>query len=121
MLAAGGGAIVNTASVSGHRGSVSRPAYTAAKHGLIGLTKSAAMDYAKRGIRVNAVSPGTTLSERFLATRGEAGLQFAQANMPIGRGAQPLEVAQAAVWLCSDAASCITGAILAVDGGMSAL
>jgi NAD(P)-dependent dehydrogenase (short-subunit alcohol dehydrogenase family) len=121
MLAAGHGVIVNTASVSGLRGSVSRPAYTAAKHGLIGLTKSAAMDYAKRGVRINAIAPGTTLSERFVATRGAAGEQFARDNMPIGRGAQPVEVAEAAVWLCSDAASCVTGAILSVDGGMSAV
>lgn len=122
MLEAGGGVIVNTASVSGHRGSVSRPAYTAAKHGVVGLTKSAAMDYAKRGIRINAISPGVTLTERFLAIRGEAGgNEFAVANMPIGRGANPAEVAEAAVWLCSDAASCITGAVLAVDGGMTAL
>jgi NAD(P)-dependent dehydrogenase (short-subunit alcohol dehydrogenase family) len=122
MLEAGSGVIVNTASVSGHRGSVSRPAYTAAKHGVVGLTKSAAMDYAKRGIRINAVSPGVTLTDRFLAMRGEVGgNEFALANMPIGRGVNPAEVAEAAVWLCSDAASCITGAILAVDGGMAAL
>jgi NAD(P)-dependent dehydrogenase (short-subunit alcohol dehydrogenase family) len=121
MLAAGRGVIVNTASVSGLRGSVSRPAYTAAKHGLIGLTRSAAMDYAKRGIRVNAIAPGTTLSERFLATRGAAGEQFARDNMPIGRGAEPMEVAQGALWLCSDAASCVTGTVLSVDGGMVAV
>ena len=122
MLEAGGGVIVNTASISGHRGSTSRPAYTAAKHGVVGLTKAAAMDYAKRGIRINAISPGVTLTDRFLAMRGEVGgNEFASANMPIGRGANPVEVAEAAVWLCSDAASCITGAILAVDGGMSAL
>jgi NAD(P)-dependent dehydrogenase (short-subunit alcohol dehydrogenase family) len=122
MLEAGGGVIVNTASISGHRGSTSRPAYTAAKHGVVGLTKAAAMDYAKRGIRINAISPGVTLTDRFLAMRGEVGgNEFAAANMPIGRGANPVEVAEAAVWLCSDAASCITGSILAVDGGMSAL
>ena len=100
MLEAGSGVIVNTASVSGHRGSVSRPAYTAAKHGVVGLTKSAAMDYARRGIRINAVSPGVTLTDRFLAMRGEVGgNEFALANMPIGRGVSPAEVAEAAVWL----------------------
>jgi len=121
MLSQGGGSIVNTASVAGLGGGtwVGTTAYVASKHGVIGLTKAAALAYAKSGIRVNAVCPGvvrTPLVERHLKAnpRLEALLV---ANEPIGRMAQPEEVAEAVVWLCSDAASFVTGHPMVVDGG----
>lgn len=122
MLRRGGGAIVNCASVAGLVGFRGIPAYTASKHGLIGLTRTAALEYAAQGIRVNAVCPGvirTAMVERF--TRGdpqaEAGLVAAE---PVGRMGTPDEVAAAVLWLCSDSASFVTGHALAVDGGMVA-
>src|SRR5262245_53358781 len=118
MLAQGGGAIVNTASVAGLVGGAG-PAYTASKHGVVGLTKTAALAYAQRGVRVNAVCPGivrTPMLERVFAGRPEAE-ERALAAEPVGRFAAPEEVAAAVVWLCSDAASFVTGVALPVDGG----
>jgi NAD(P)-dependent dehydrogenase (short-subunit alcohol dehydrogenase family) len=118
MLTQGGGAIVNTASIAGLVGGFG-VAYSAAKHGVVGLTKTAALAYATRGIRVNAVCPGvidTPMVERVRARRAEFD-QFAIAGEPIGRLGRPEEIAAAVVWLSSDAASFVTGVALPVDGG----
>jgi NAD(P)-dependent dehydrogenase (short-subunit alcohol dehydrogenase family) len=119
MLKQGGGAIVNTASVAGLVGGAGASAYVASKHGVNGLTKTAALEYAKAGIRVNAVCPGairTPMLERAFA--GNPQLMESMAAMePVGRMAAPEEVAEAVVWLCSDAASFVTGLPMAVDGG----
>jgi NAD(P)-dependent dehydrogenase (short-subunit alcohol dehydrogenase family) len=117
MLTQGGGAIVNTASIAGLVGGFG-PAYTAAKHGVVGLTKTAALEYAAQGIRVNAVCPGyvrTGMTEGLLADPARAA--HAVAREPIGRVGTPEEIAAAVVWLCSDAASFVTGLAMAVDGG----
>ena len=118
MLTQGSGAIVNTASVAGLVGFRNGPAYVAAKHGVVGLTKTAALEYAKSGIRVNAVCPGvirTPMFERGMEVdpRIEQGMT---AREPIGRLGKPEEIAEAVVWLCSDAASFVTGHPMAVDG-----
>ena len=116
----GGGAIVNTASVMGLVSSASNPvAYTASKHGVIGITKSAALGYAEAGIRVNAVCPGyimTPLVEGVFTRHPERKAQIV-ADHPIGRLGVPEEISEAAVWLCSDAASFVNGTALTVDGG----
>jgi NAD(P)-dependent dehydrogenase (short-subunit alcohol dehydrogenase family) len=123
MLAHGGGAIVNTASAASYRGSLSPPAYTAAKHGLIGLTRAASIEVATKNIRINAICPSTTLTEGVL--QRQKGLDALEARvrkwMPMERVLSAAEVAQTAVWVCSDEASAITGAVLAVDGGVSAI
>ncbi|MFN8537742.1 MAG: SDR family oxidoreductase [Thermomicrobiales bacterium] len=118
MLAAGGGAIVNIASVLGQVALPGSPAYTAAKHGVVGLTRTAATEYAAAGIRVNAVGPG------FISTPLIAGLQADAERLPhivalhpIGRLGNPAEVAELILWLLSDRASFVTGAYYAVDGG----
>jgi NAD(P)-dependent dehydrogenase (short-subunit alcohol dehydrogenase family) len=119
MLAAGGGAIVNMASVQGLVGAAGMCAYVAAKHGVIGLTKAAALEYGSQGIRVNALCPGpieTPMARRLLAASGEGYDQVAGATA-LKRWAGPEEVAAAALWLCSDAASFVTGHALVVDGG----
>jgi len=122
MLKQGGGAIVNTASVAGLVGIAGTVAYIAAKHGVTGLTKAAAMEYAKAGIRVNAVCPGyihTPLVQRtFDANEGYE--ERVAARHPIGRLGEPEEIAQAVVWLSSDAASFVTGHNMPVDGGYMA-
>jgi len=118
----GGGAIVNTASVAGLVGAATMPAYTASKHGVVGLTRAAALEYARRGIRVNAVCPGvvrTAMTERAVAQRPERAA-FIDNLHPMGRIAEPAEIAATALWLCSPAASFVTGQALAVDGGMVA-
>lgn len=119
MLKQGGGAIVNCASIAGLVGFPGIPAYTASKHGVIGLTKTAALEYAKSNIRVNAICPGviqTPMIDRF--THGEAQIQKQLvAGEPVGRAGQPEEIAQAAMWLCSDQSSFVTGDSLVVDGG----
>lgn len=119
MLRQGGGVIVNTASVAGLVGAGGLSAYVASKHAVVGLTKSAAIDYAKLGIRVNAVCPGvidTPMLDRLAS--GVEGLREALlAFEPMGRIGRPAEVAEAVVWLCSDAASFVTGHTLAIDGG----
>ena len=122
MLSLGGGAIVNASSVVGLIGSPESAAYISSKHGITGLTKSAALDYARRGIRVNAVCPGvirTPIVEAYLKERPYAEAQLAR-QQPMGRMGHPDEVAGAVVWLCSDAASFITGQTLAIDGGWTA-
>lgn len=120
MLRQGGGAIVNTASVVGLVAAKYQPAYVAAKHGVIGLTRAAALEYAEQGVRINAVCPGavrTPALEWYIGGDPRVeGLLVSQ--HPIGRLGQPEEIAQAVVFLCSDAASFITGHALVVDGGM---
>jgi len=120
MLENGGGVIVNCSSVAGVIGFPTSPAYVASKHGVIGLTKAAALDYPTRGIRVNAVCPGviqTPMVDR--ATGGSAAaIEQLTAQEPMGRMGQPEEIADAVLWLCSDGASFVTGHALVVDGGM---
>ena len=120
MCTQGGGAIVNTASIMGLVGSWSRSGvYNASKHGVVGLTKTAALEYAKSGIRVNAVCPGyirTPLIEEALTSNPEMEAQIV-ARHPVGRMGRPEEIAEAVMWLCSDAASFVTGHTMTVDGG----
>ena len=118
MLKQGSGAIVNTASVAGLVGFWSGSAYVAAKHGVVGLTKTAALEYAKSNIRVNAVCPGvirTPMFERGLKVDPRIADTMA-AKEPVGRLGKPEEIAEAVVWLSSDAASFVTGFPMAVDG-----
>jgi NAD(P)-dependent dehydrogenase (short-subunit alcohol dehydrogenase family) len=121
MVAQGGGAIVNTSSILGLVGGKGMAAYVASKHGVAGLTKTAALEYARYGVRVNAVCPGvvqTRMVEPMLADpKIERGWLQSQA---IRRTAEPGEIAAAALWLCSDAASFVTGHLLNVDGGQFA-
>jgi NAD(P)-dependent dehydrogenase (short-subunit alcohol dehydrogenase family) len=120
MLAQGSGTIVNTASIMGLVGSwCGSGAYNASKHGVVGLTKTAALEYAKVGIRVNAVCPGyirTPLLAETLTRQPEMEAQIV-ARHPVGRMGKPEEIAEAVVWLCSDAASFVTGHTMTVDGG----
>ncbi len=121
MLARGGGSIVNTSSAAGQMGFAMLPAYVAAKHGVIGLTRSAALEYARSGIRVNAVLPGTVHTPMLEAFAGSVeGVAALAAPSPAGRAGTPEEVAEAAVWLSSDAARFVNGHCLAVDGGVLA-
>lgn len=119
MLKFGGGAIVNNSSIAGLVGFNGLPAYVASKHGVIGLTKTAAIEYARRGIRVNAICPGVIKTPMLDRSTGKnPDLEKQYENMePIGRLGRPEEIAEAAIWLCSDAASFITGDAIAVDGG----
>lgn len=119
MLNHSKGSIVNVASVAGLIGFPGLPAYVASKHGIIGLTKTAALENAKKGIRVNAVCPGvikTPMVDRTTGKDKTVEKQYEDME-PVGRMGQPEEVAEAIVWLCSDAASFVTGHALAVDGG----
>jgi NAD(P)-dependent dehydrogenase (short-subunit alcohol dehydrogenase family) len=116
MLSSGGGAIVNTSSTAGLQAVGGLAAYVSAKHGLEGLTKVAALDYAAGGIRVNAVAPGPILTDN-LARAGEGAQRAAAAAMPMQRVGQPGEVAAVVVWLCSEEASYVTGATVVIDGG----
>ena len=126
MLASGGGAIVNIASNFGLVGNAGMPAYSASKHGIIGLTKTASLEYATQGIRVNAVCPGpvaTPMVDKILGAQPELAdgiIDAIVSREPVGRMGQPEEIAQAVAWLCSSAASFVTGSVLAVDGGFVA-
>jgi NAD(P)-dependent dehydrogenase (short-subunit alcohol dehydrogenase family) len=115
----GGGAIVNTASIGGHNGARHKAAYIAAKHGVIGLTKAAAIDASDRGVRVNAVSPGSVDTPMLRSFVGDdpALVEVREKATLVGRLGQPEEIANAVVWLCSDEASFVTGTSLIVDGG----
>ena len=120
MLTQGGGAIVNNSSVGGLTGYARSPIYAAAKHGVIGVSKSAALQYVSRGIRVNVVCPGLIMSPRVehAFASSPAVKEWLESKQPTGKGGRPEEVAQAVVWLCSDAASFVTGVALPVDGGL---
>lgn len=118
LLGSGGGAIVNVASAAGAMGVPGLAPYSVSKHGVIGLTKTAALENARSGLRINAVLPGlvrTPMLQRFAG--GDEGIDAMAKGMPMGRAAEPDEVAEAIVWLCSDAASYVTGHCLAVDAG----
>ncbi len=123
MLATGGGSIVNIASTNSFRPQHDQPAYTASKHAVLGLTRSAAMDYAGRGIRINAICPGaidTPMLRSAMERRGRDADDVAHRLSPLGRFGRPDEIAAAVLWLCSDASSFTSGHALAVDGGMLA-
>jgi NAD(P)-dependent dehydrogenase (short-subunit alcohol dehydrogenase family) len=122
VLEQGGGAIVNTSSGAGVKGFAGQAAYSAAKHGVIGLTKAAALDYAQSSIRVNAVCPGiieTEMMQRFTGRTAEGEARVI-AQEPVGRMGRPEEIAAAVVWLCSVQASFLVGHALVVDGGQTA-
>jgi NAD(P)-dependent dehydrogenase (short-subunit alcohol dehydrogenase family) len=122
MLKQGKGAIVNTSSAAGLVGAPSNPAYPASKHGVVGLTKCTALEFARKGIRVNCVCPGPTrtgMNEELVATSPEI-VKAMDQKVPMGRIGEPEEVAAAAIFLCSDEASYITGHALPVDGGIVA-
>jgi NAD(P)-dependent dehydrogenase (short-subunit alcohol dehydrogenase family) len=115
----GGGSIVNMASGAGLVGFPGLPAYVASKHGVVGLTKAAALEYASQGVRINAICPGSTrtpMLEEFMGGDEQVERTMTRA-VPLGRLGMPSEIAEAVVWLCSDAASFVVGHALAVDGG----
>jgi NAD(P)-dependent dehydrogenase (short-subunit alcohol dehydrogenase family) len=122
MVKQGGGTIVNTASASGLIGYPGISGYTAAKHAVVGLTRNAAVEYAKQNIRVNAICPGvvnTPMTQGMLSAPG--GLDAAAGGIPMGRVARPEEIAELVVWLCSARSSFVNGAIISIDGGYTAL
>jgi NAD(P)-dependent dehydrogenase (short-subunit alcohol dehydrogenase family) len=117
----GGGTIVNMSSITGLVGSVGAAAYSASKHGVIGLTQTAALENAKRGIRVNAVCPGfteTPMADRIFRVPGVH--KYVLSCHPVGRLGTPMEIAEAVVWMCSDRASFMTGQAIVLDGGFLA-
>jgi NAD(P)-dependent dehydrogenase (short-subunit alcohol dehydrogenase family) len=119
MLKQGGGTIVNTASVAGLVGFERLPAYNASKHGVVGLTRTAALEFAQKKIRVNCVCPGvirTPMVERLLDNRGFSEQEL-NAGEPVGRMGQPEEIAEGVVWLLSEASSFVTGHPMVIDGG----
>ena len=121
MLTQGGGTIVNTASGAGLVGLPGNCAYVASKHGVVGLTKTAALEYAQQGIRVNCVCPGYIQTPMTaLGMQDPDRMALMLASEPIGRMGKPEEVAETVVWLCSDAASFVTGHTMTVDGGYMA-
>ncbi|MCK5793105.1 MAG: SDR family oxidoreductase [Anaerolineales bacterium] len=122
MLENNGGAIVNTSSVAGLRGLANMSPYVASKHGVTGLTRAAALEYAKQGIRVNSIHPGGIKTPLVARLEAEMPEMFAGmvAGHPIGRMGEPNEIGEAVVWLCSDEASFVTGHQMAVDGGFMA-
>ena len=120
MVKQGRGAIVNCSSIGGLVGGAGRGTYHAAKHGVLGLTKSAALEYAARGIRINAVCPGlihTPMADQMMASGQTEALNAMLKDVPIGRLGRAEEVANVVLWLCSDAASLVVGHALVVDGG----
>lgn len=122
MRKQGNGAIVNCSSIGGILGGAQRGTYHAAKHGVIGLTKSAALEYASKGIRINTVCPGlihTPMADKMIEGGQADALDAMLKQVPVGRLGRPEEIANAVVWLCSDAASLVVGHTLVVDGGYS--
>ncbi len=122
ILEQGGGAIINTSSGAGVKGFAGQAAYAAAKHGVIGLTRSAALDYASSKLRINAVCPGiiaTPMMDRFTGGTAE-GRQRVISQEPVGRMGQPEEIAAAVVWLCSEPAAFVVGHAMVIDGGQTA-
>jgi NAD(P)-dependent dehydrogenase (short-subunit alcohol dehydrogenase family) len=120
MLAVGGGAIVNTASAAGLVGERGIGIYTASKHGVVGLTKTSALDYIGQGIRINAVCPGATRTPMLAAWFQDPKVEaFIMSRHPIGRIGEPEEIGRAVLFLASDDASFIVGQSLAVDGGLT--
>jgi len=117
MLASGGGNIVNIASILGKVGTSGSPAYVAAKHGVIGLTEAAALEYAKQGIRVNSIGPGYIVTPLLTKTLNDAAMKGLESLHPMGRLGTAEEVAELALWLNSDKASFVTGSYYNVDGG----
>jgi NAD(P)-dependent dehydrogenase (short-subunit alcohol dehydrogenase family) len=111
-----GGAIVNVASTAGLTGVRNMGAYSAAKHAVVGLTRSAALDYANRKIRINAIAPGPIMTDRIAALSDEQREPIIRA-VPSGRIGDPWDLATAAAWLCSDLATFVTGATVPIDGG----
>jgi len=121
MLSQGKGAIVNTASINGLVGNASQPAYTATKHAVVGLTRHGALKWARKGIRVNCVCPGVIDTPMVEGVAARPEIRKIMENMtPLGRFGQPEEVAAGVLWLCSDAASFVTGHPLVIDGGATA-
>lgn len=121
MLRQGKGAIVNTASINGLTGNASQPAYTATKHGVVGLTRHGALKWARSGIRVNCVCPGVIETPMTDAISAKPEIRKIMEGMtPMGRLGQPAEVAAGVMWLCSDQASFVTGHPLVIDGGATA-
>jgi NAD(P)-dependent dehydrogenase (short-subunit alcohol dehydrogenase family) len=124
MMAQGSGAIVNCSSIGGMRGSKGRAAYSASKFGIIGLTRASALDYADKGIRINAVCPGivgdTPMAKRVSKNYDPDIIRAFVAAEPIGRLGKPEEISAAVLWLCSPAASFVIGHAMAVDGGILA-
>jgi NAD(P)-dependent dehydrogenase (short-subunit alcohol dehydrogenase family) len=124
MMAQGSGAIVNCSSIGGMRGSKGRAAYSASKFGVIGLTRASALDYADKGIRINAVCPGiignTPMAARVTKNNDPDIIKAFVAAEPIGRLGEPEEIAAAVLWLCSPAASFVIGHAMAIDGGILA-
>jgi len=120
MRKQGSGAIVNCSSLGGLVGGAERGIYHAAKHGVLGFTKSAALEYATRGIRINAICPGliwTPMADQMVAGGQGDALKAMEKSIPMGRVGRPEEIANAVIWLCSDAASYVTGQSISVDGG----
>ncbi len=121
MIEHGGGRIVNTASIAGLEGAKNLPAYVASKHAVMGLTRTTALEYGSKGVRINAVCPGpirTPMLEKLIATNPRME-QAAIAAVPVKRLGEPQDIAEAAVWLCSDRADFVNGHGLVVDGGMT--
>lgn len=120
IIASGGGSIVNCASVAGLRAAATVPAYSAAKHGVVGLTKTAATEYGRDGLRINAICPGTVDTPMFRASMSPKLVERLTAMNPVGRVAEPSEIAEVALWLCDTAPGFLNGEVITVDGGAGA-
>jgi NAD(P)-dependent dehydrogenase (short-subunit alcohol dehydrogenase family) len=116
MLKSGGGSIVNCSSIAGLVGFPNMPAYVASKHGVIGLTETASLEYAKQNVRINAVCPGPILTPMLERLTKEQENELTEKD-PMGRVGKPEEIADSVLWLCSEKASYITGQSMAIDGG----